>query len=256
MRKLISLVLCLLLLLTAALAEDKSTAGQTTEASQGAFDAPALTHPEERYTDYFVQQTDGSEASLFIMLMAQNDPDSVLEACGAILRRDHVSLNTDGSPRQTYDEWLQETPVGRMQIHSGIYLLIRATQYAVGERAFVEAMGDLSPADQPFTQEQFDYLCDTFLFPYYTASGCFYPEILNGVRQDENGYAYFFIGSDDATAVEYVTGESMRIVQTRLYKKDADGVFALEAYSDYIYGEPKEVPQAVLDAFAESSPAH
>ena len=233
MKGCVALALGLLMLLPAALAEGGAEAQAAIEAVGDEFDVPALTHPEERYTDCFVQETYGSEMTVFVMLMAQNDVENLLEQYGAIHRRDHIALKADGSPSTTRDEWLQETPVGRMHIHSGIYLLVRATQYAVGERAFVEAMGNLSPADQPSTQEQFDFLFETFLFPYFTESGYFYPETLNGVRQYANGTTYYFISSDDDTAVEYVTGGNARIVQARLYRKDADGVFTLSACSDY-----------------------
>ena len=74
---------------------------------------------------------------------------------------------------------------------------------------------------------------------------------MNGVRQDENGYTYFYIKSDENRSFEYVVGEGTRIVQLRVYEKNDDGALVLTSFADYDVGPAWEIPQAVLDAMGE-----
>lgn len=71
------------------------------------------------------------------------------------------------------------------------------------------------------------------------------------MRQDENGYSYFFIRSDEPYSFEFVVGEGMRILQLRVYTEDEDGVLKLHQCADYDVGPAWEIPQAVLDAMGE-----
>ena len=72
------------------------------------------------------------------------------------------------------------------------------------------------------------------------------------MRQDENGYLYFLIESDETMTFEFVTGDNMHIEQLRIYDRDEDGVLWLAAYVDYDVGPALEVPQDVLDAIGEA----
>ena len=106
-------------------------------------------------------------------------------------------------------------------------------------------IADTVEREEAFTQEDFDFYFESYHFPYGNL------ETMNGVRQDENGYTYFFINSDENRSFEFVVGEGTRIVQLRVYEKNDDGALALTSYADYDVGPAWEIPQAVLDAMGE-----
>lgn len=249
MRKWMPLLLCLMLLAAPALAEEADapalslTPGEVT----GDFDEPAPENPEARYTDYFVENTDGSEYLLFVMLDSCNDEAEDIKDGGALYITENV-LSGDGNPPIPVSIVIQQSPYGTMMIaiveSAGIeYVTYNCGAYTFGQHTVDGETSAPERMDGQYTDEEFEYYTTSYHFPYGRL------ECLQGVRQDENGYAYFFIKSDEDISFEFVTGENMRILQLRMYVRDGDGVLRLNNYVDYETGPAREIPQAVLDAF-------
>ena len=209
----------------------------------GDFDEPALINPEERY-EYFVEETDGSEHLLFVMLDAQNDEARDIEEHGALYITENQLLNKQGQPMLKLKMALQDSPFGRVIISDTQVLWRKVNTYSIGNYTFVYEGDDVETHDEE-PLEDFDFYCESYHFPYGRL------ETLNGVRQDENGYAYFFIKSDETLSFEFVVGEDMRILQLRLYTKNDEGNLALSSYVDYDVGPAWEIPQPVLDAMGQ-----
>ena len=207
-------------------------------------DEPALSHPEERYTDYYVEETDGSEQLLFGLVDTQNDESADIEKHGAVYITENSALDANGRPAMTVKLFIQNSPYGKMLIMSYKLLWMEQSAYTVGEHTF-SYDGNAVEESQIYDEEEFDFYCESYHFPYGRL------ETLNGIRTDENGYMYMLVKSDDTMSFEFVLGDEMRVVQLRVYEKDADGVLNLFSYSDYDVGPALEIPQPVLDAMAE-----
>lgn len=206
----------------------------------GEFDEPALVNPRERYETWF-DKTDGSDYAVFAMLDAMNDEAADIEKYGALYVTEHPMLDDQGRPTLTTELALQDGPYGKMICTQTQILWMKALTYTVGEDMFIYD-GDTVERTDGDDQEQFDYYCESYHFPYGPL------DALNGIRQDENGYNYFFIRSDENRSFEFVTGEGLRILQLRVYEKNGDGDLALTSYADYDVGPAWEIPQPVLDA--------
>ena len=77
--------------------------------------------------------------------------------------------------------------------------------------------------------------------------------MLNGVRQDENGYSYFLIKSDDTMTFEYVVGGSMKIRQLRVYYSDGSGNLELAILVDYGVSEAQPLPKDLIDHLTQTA---
>ena len=210
----------------------------------GDFDEPALIDPEERYYEYFVEETDGSEYLVFVMLDTMNDEARDIEEHGALYITENQFLNKQGKPAVKAKLALQDSPFGRVLISEVQMLWTKVNTYSIGTYTFVYD-GDAVETHDGKSQEDFDFYCESYHFPYGRL------ETLNGARQDENGYGYFFIKSEENLSFEFVVGEGMRILQLRLYTKNDDGHLALSSYVDYDVGPAWEIPQPVLDAMGQ-----
>lgn len=249
MKKIVLLILCLLLAACAfAESGDPSPAlslqpGEVT----GEFDAPAFTNPEARYTDYFVEATDGSENAIFMFLDFMNDEAEDMKDGGSLIVTEHWGVSEDNPAGTKVSIQLQQSPFGPMMIARTKVLWITETVYFCGEYAF---MGDDDGAEAASgnSAEEMEFYTTAYHFPYGRL------ECLQGVRQDENGYTYFFVKSDDDMSFEFVIGAEMRIVQLRVYVRNDEGALLLNNTVDYETGPAAEIPQAVLDAFGEVMP--
>ena len=141
---------------------------------------------------------------------------------------------------------LQDSPFGTMVIMDASVDDVTLVTYACGEEAFFDMMGSVSPTTLPTMD--YEYFIDSYHFPYGSL------DALNGIRQDENGYTYLLIRSDETMSFEFVVGSHLRIEQLRVYVRGEDGALTLTSYVDYDRGPAREIPQAVLDAFAEVLP--
>ena len=211
----------------------------------GPFDEAALTNPEARYPDY-VEDTDGSETMIFAMLDFFNLEQDDIDEYGALTATENLFLDENGQPQEQMAMVLQDSPFGTMVIMDASVDDVTLVTYACGEEAFFDMMGSVSPTTLPTMD--YEYFIDSYHFPYGSL------DALNGIRQDENGYTYLLIRSDETMSFEFVVGSHLRIEQLRVYVRGEDGALSLTSYVDYDRGPAREIPQAVLDAFAEVLP--
>ncbi len=205
----------------------------------GSFDEPALINPEERYETFF-EKTDGSEYPMYVLLDQMNDEAKDIEEYGALYITENLNLNNDGKPLLKLKMAIQDSPYGIVMIGEESFLWMKMNTYSINTYTFIYD-GKTVEQDNSFSQDDYEYYCESYHFPYGNL------DTMNGVRQDENGYNYFFIKSEDFRSFEFVVGENMRIVQLRVYEKNDDGILALTSFVDYDVGPAWEIPQAVLD---------
>ncbi|MDO4370230.1 MAG: peptidoglycan-binding domain-containing protein [Clostridia bacterium] len=205
----------------------------------GDFDTPALINPEERY-EIYTEKTDGSEQGIFLLLDGANDEAADIEEYGALYITENMELNSDGKPMTKAKMSIQDSPCGKMMIMETRILWIKNYAYCTKDGYFIYD-GDTVEQVDDLSEDEFAYYCESYHFPYGPL------QTLNGVRQDENGYAYFLVQSTDTMSFEFVTA-GLRILQTRVYEKNSEGQLALISYVDYDVGEAWEIPQPVIDA--------
>ena len=255
MKKILALLLCLMLL-PAALGEsetsedldihlDAGAAGSFAVGVSGDFDAPALRDPEERY-EILWDSFDESQQMLFWLMDTQNDEETDIEKNGALYATESISPDDNGVPAVQVRITIQKCPYGKMMI-SEMYM--PGTAEALGRTYTCNTVmltGEETGQIVAVRQEDFDFYCESYHFPYGPL------DTIRGMRQDENGYLYYLIKSDDSMTFEFVTGNNMHIEQLRIYETDKDGVQWLTSYVDYDVGPALEVPQDVLDAIGEA----
>lgn len=205
----------------------------------GDFDTPALINPEERY-EIYNEKTDGSEQGIFILLDGANDEAADIEEYGALHITENMELNANGKPLAKVKMSIQDSAYGKMMIMETRLLWLKNYVYCTKEKYLVYD-GDAVEEVDGYSEEDFAFYTESYHFPYGPL------QMLNGVRQDENGYAYFLVQSSDTMSFEFVTA-GLRILQTRVYEKNSEGQLALISYVDYDVGEAWEIPQAVIDA--------
>ena len=210
----------------------------------GPFDEPALKNPKDRYEAY-VEETDGSEYPLFVVLDTLNDEAEEIEKNGALRITQGMYLDENGEPMLTVRIVMQNTLYGTVLITGVEYMGIREdeTLYTIRDITFSDTNGKIE-RDDFTTQGDYDYYIESFHFPYGTL------EAMNGMRQDDNGYTYILIRSDEDFTFEFVTA-NMHIKQLRVYERGDDDELELTSLVDYTLGEAEEIPQEVLDAFGE-----
>ncbi len=210
----------------------------------GDFDEPALVHPEERY-EYLLDEAEGPEEVLYVMLDAANDETEDIEAHGALIIKEHQQVDENGNALLTVDMSIQNTPYGKAMILKTQMLWMKYYVYCFGHYGFSYDGSTVESYNDMFSDEDFESYCESYHFPYGSLIK------LRGARQDSNGYTYFLVKSDDPYTFEYVVGEGFRILQLRVYEEGADGVLSLTQYADYDVGPAWEIPQEVLDAMGE-----
>ena len=233
--RLITLMTALMLSLS-ALAEPLVPGGPYGGAVTGPFDEPAPDHPEARYDDAGTAWSASDADALYFMLDAQNDEASDIETYGALyVEEQHVQ---EGYVMRMA---MQDCPYGRVVIMNVEASMIPPiTMYAIGPYLFGHD-GQTVERAESFFDDYFEDYGQHYHFPYSPLKA------LRGIRQDENGYTYFYIESDEPETMEFVTGEDMRIHQLRIYMKDSAGTPRLYSLVNYSTGPAWEIPDIVLD---------
>lgn len=196
-------------------------------------------NPEIDY-EYYVEQTDGSEQLIFAMLDEMNDEASDMSEGGALyIQENHVDV--DGNSLLETKIILQDSEFGPMFIYyMDEYSMIT---YVLDTFAYATIDGELvSEPMEIYTQEDIEFYLESYHFPYGSL------EMLNGVRQDDHGYTYFLIQSDETASFEFVVGENMRIEELRIYMRNSDNELCLESIVGYSTGESLEIPAHVRAA--------
>jgi len=207
-------------------------------ASAEGFQEPALKNPQEAY-DFYYDQTDGSEELVYGMIDTMNDEATIVEEYGALHIYNQM-YDPSGLPYTSIQLTLQNSLFGRIMISSVEDMLTDI--YTIGTRNYMMVDGELVDVFQDGNQEDFDWYWESYCFPYGRL------QTLNCVRQDENGYSYYLITSEDYMSFEYVVDSGMKIVQLRVYMRDEDGTLCLDSTVDYEAGKAKAIPPAVLRA--------
>ena len=231
MKKWLLVFVCFALICCTALAEE--------------LDTPALKNPEERY-EIFFDETDSSENAVYLLLDATNDEAATVEEYGA-LRMDNIYYS-EGEEVLRSQMLLQTCDYGRLIATFFEDEPERGVLYTTANFGYMAKDGKLTYIDA-YEDPNFDWYWDSFHFPYGSL------EIMNGVRQDEEGNSYFFITSDDTMCFEFAATSGMFIEELRIYAKDENGELALISVVKYSSCEAKEVPQEVLAAMAEHETA-
>lgn len=202
------------------------------------FQEPALENPQDAY-DFYMEKTDDSEQLLYGTLDHMNDEAAIVEEHGALHAYTQM-YDPSGLPYASLLLTLQDSPFGRMMISS--VEEVHTDIYTIGSRNYLTEKGRLARTFQEGTQEDFDWYWESYCFPYGRL------QTLNAVRQDENGYSYFLITSEEYMSFEYVVDSGMKIVQLRIYIRDEEGTLRLDSTVDYKAGGAKSIPPMVLRA--------
>ena len=106
---------------------------------------------------------------------------------------------------------------------------------------------EISVTENGYTQEEADWFWNSYIFPFGRL------EVMNGMRQDENGFSYFLIKSDETMTFEYVVGDSMKIKQLRVYYADGKGNLELSIVVDYDVSEAQPLPDDLVDLLRQTA---
>lgn len=211
---------------------------------------PALKNPQDAY-EYYIEETDGSEQMIFGVIDIMNEELAIVEEHGAV-KFVMSYIGSDGTPMIVVDNYLQKSEFGNVHIVETTHLGETSTVYNIGTKMYQLREDSISVTDSGYTQEEADWFWNSYIFPFGRL------EVLNGVRQDENGYSYFLIKSDDTMTFEYVVGDSMKIRQLRVYYSDGSGNLELAILVDYGVSEAQPLPKDLIDHLtqtAESAPS-
>ena len=204
------------------------------------WDTPALKNPKDRY-EYYVEKTDGSDTAVYVMLDAANDEAAVVEEYGA-LKIINNFVDEDGETTSSIYTWVQNSEFGRMVINSYTEMLFLGSVYTVGPHNYSYSFGVMGEEYEMGTPEDFDWYWESYHFPYGSL------EVLNGIRQDENGYTYYLVKSNDGMSFEFVTGEGMEIVEIRIYETDENSELSLMTIVHFEKCAALELPDKVAAA--------
>lgn len=207
--------------------------------------APALKNPQDAY-EYYVEETDGSDQMIFGVIDIMNEEAAIAEEHGAV-KFTMSFIGPDGTPMITTYNYLQKSEFGNVHIMETTNCGETSIVYNIGTKMYQLQEDTISVTDNGYTQEEADWFWNSYIFPFGNL------EVLNGVRQDENGYTYFLIKSDDTMTFEYVVGDGMKIMQLRVYYSDGSGNHELAILVDYGVSEAQPLPQDLIDLLAQTA---
>lgn len=214
-------------------------------------DEPLLTNPRERY-EMYTETTDGSDQIMFVMLDSVNDEETIIAESGSITV--YCDLLDDKGDTQV-------TMIQGLTIVDGLKLLrisyVYAEQkveaqdvvniYVTQDSMYMIENGSLTTQPNSMDSEEFLGTWSAFYFPYTVI------DVLHGVRQTDGGFTYFLVSDALGDLYEYVTA-GMRLVDTRVYTPDEEGVYHLYMRMRYGFGEEPELPDMIKQALADKQP--
>lgn len=207
--------------------------------------APALKNPQDAY-EYFIEETDGSDQMIFGVIDIMNEEAAIAEEHGAV-KFTMSFIGPDGTPMITTYNYLQKSEFGNVHIMETTNWGETSTVYNIGTKMYQLQEDTISVTDNGYTLEEADWFWNSYIFPFGNL------EVLNGVRQDENGYTYFLIKSDDIMTFEYVVGDGMKIKQLRVYYSDGSGNLELAILVDYGVSEAQPLPKDLIDLLTQTA---
>ena len=204
----------------------------------GGWQEPLPTDPEVLY-DVYMDATDGSEQLIFGMIDYMNDEEETI-ADGHALAMTHAAMDDRGQPADIVKIYLQDSEFGKVIISvPADYPDI--SMYSFAGSSWQLRSGLLYEMD---ADPGFDTYFASFRFPYGQL------ETLNALRQDENGFAYMLVRSDEPMSFEFVMKDGMEIVSLRVYDNDG-GRLVLAMTVDYAVEDAQPLPQVLVDTLRE-----
>lgn len=207
--------------------------------------APALKNPQDAY-EYYIEETDGSDQMIFGVIDIMNEEAAIAEEHGAV-KFTMSFIGPDGTPMITTYNYLQKSEFGNVHIMETTNWGETSIVYNIGTKMYQLQEDTISVTDNGYTLEEADWFWNSYIFPFGNL------EVLNGVRQDENGYTYFLIKSDDIMTFEYVVGDGMKIKQLRVYYSDGSGNHELAILVDYGVSEAQPLPKDLIDLLTQTA---
>ncbi len=217
----------------------------------------ALVNPQENY-EYFMEESDGSEQLIFMMVDSVNDEADIVEKEGSVLIRTRFLMNdgTAASELATIDVHLFNFEGVRV-IHMlvSMYGETQGDMYDTASNMYtVQEGGGVTVEPSQMAAEDYNAYWEHFVFPYYAPL-----ESLAGMRQDDE-HTCFLVRSDGGdTLLEYVVStDGMVLLGMNQYERDgADSDYYLTLYTEIIRGEDVTLPENVIDAIKanETAPA-
>lgn len=230
-KKVFALILILTLLCPLAFAES--------------WDEPALKNPQDAY-EFFIEESDGSDQMIFGMIDIMNEELAIAEEHGAV-KFIMSYIGPDGTPMITVNNYLQLSEFGNVHIVETSFFGVVSTVYNIGTNMYQVFEDEISVTENGYTLEEADWFWNSYIFPFGRL------EVMNGMRQDENGYSYFLIKSDETMTFEYVVGDSMKVKQLRVYYSDGKGNLDLAIVVDYDVSEAQPLPDDLIDLLKQTA---
>lgn len=209
------------------------------------WDEPALKNPQDAY-EFFIEESDGSEQMLFGMIDIMNEELAIAEEHGAV-KFIMSYIGPDGTPIITVNNYLQLSEFGNVHIVETSFFGEVSTVYNIGTNMYQVFEDEISVTENGYTLEEADWFWNSYIFPFGRL------EVMNGMRQDENGYSYFLIKSDETMTFEYVVGDSMKVKQLRVYSSDGNGNLELSIVVDYDVSEAQPLPDDLIDLLKQTA---
>lgn len=230
-KRLFSLILLLAFLCPLALSEG--------------WEAPYVKNPQDAY-EYYVKETDGSDQMIFGMIDIMNEELALAEEHGAV-KFDMSYIGPNGEPMLTVTNYLQLSEYGNVHIIETTAADEQHFVYNIGTNMYHLYGDKIEATPNGYTLEEADWFWNSYVFPFGNL------EVMNGMRQDENGYSYFLIKSDDSMSFEYVVGDSMKIKQLRVYYADGKGNLELAIIVDYGVCPAQPLPEALTELLKQNA---
>ncbi len=229
-KKVFSIMLILSLLCPLALSES--------------WDEPALKNPQDAY-EFFIEESDGSEQMIFGMIDIMNEELALAQEHGAV-KFIMTYVLPDGTPMITVNNYLQLSEFGNVHIVETSFFGEVTTVYNIGTNMYQVLEDEIAVSESGYTPEEADWFWNSYIFPFGRL------EVMNGMRQDENGFSYFLIKSDETMTFEYVVGDGMKVRQLRVYYADGKGNLELAIIVDYDVSEAQPLPEDLIDLLKQT----
>lgn len=195
-----------------------------------------LKNPRDAY-EFFMDETDGSDQLVFMMLDSQNDEET-LAVDGTAVTYSLYEVSADGALTLSHRVFAFQTDYGKViRMDAGTD---DPALYFVGAFLYkIQSGAEIQSAE---------YGLDTLESMW--SSACF-PGVsemtLNTMRQDEDGANYYLITGGDGCEYEYKTDAANRIEEMRIYAPDGDD-FVLDIICFYGTCEAPALPDQLVDA--------
>lgn len=210
--RLAALLMALILLCGCALAEDGADLPDTKPLPTAVpgRPEPPLKNPQDYY-EIYVDQTDGSEELIYMMLDITNDEEALVD--------EHGSVTLVAQVVDEHGNCVSTIYTGLMKCEYGLVMRSWTDAFGGMHVAYITERGEVGTTSGRITHvdpdselsQDLDGYWHSYLFPY-TA-----PQVMNGMRQDADGNACFLIMDNLDHRVEYVVNSAMEIKELRDY---------------------------------------